>query len=220
MMDGMEGEYPCRLKSSCAARRNFRYNVGRTVINRPAHIHIIMPVSNPGIYKKCRFEGQVLSLIYRMAEQQDKKEIYNILVASFTPTYAYYARKSFEDLNNVLVAEDEGTVIAVINWRVFDVGDKRIGYLFWLAVLPEYRRMGIARNLIQHAIMKMQQESGLVEVYAAVEKNNIPSQSLIKSLGFTFISRGDMKKKYGLRCPRLYFQMMLLPKEDLFILYL
>jgi ribosomal protein S18 acetylase RimI-like enzyme len=160
---------------------------------------------------------QVYYLNYRQAEQYDKEEIKEVLVASFTPTYAYYAQKSFVNLKNVLVAADEGKVIGVINWRIFEVGEKKIGYLFWLAVQPEYRRMGIAKKLINDVIKKIQQEIGLAEIYAAVEKNNIPSRRLIESLGFTFISRPDMKKKYGSRCLRLYFQMMLLPKEDLFI---
>ena len=159
-------------------------------------------------------------LNYRQADKSDREDIKEVLVKSFTPTYAYYAQKSFVKLDNVLAAEDKGKVVGVINWRILRVGGQKIGYLFWLAVLPEYRRMGIAKGLIQEVIKKIQQEAGLAEIYAAIEKHNEPSRRLIESLGFSFISRLDMKKKYGLRCPRLYFQMMLLPKEDLFMLHL
>lgn len=154
---------------------------------------------------------------YRQAEQHDKEGIKEVLVKSFEPTYAYYAQKSFANLHNALVAEDGGKVIGVINWRVFKVGEKKIGYVFWLAVQPEYRRMGVAKSLIRSATESIQQEIGLGDIFAAVEKDNIPSRRLIESFGFTLITRTAMKKKFGSRRFRLYFQMMLLPKEDLFI---
>ena len=160
-----------------------------------------------------------VSLHYRQAEQDDREKIKEVLVRSFSPTYAYYAQKSFADLQNVLVAEEEGKVTAVINWRILEAGEKKIGYLFWLAVQPEYRRRGIAKELIRAAISKMLQESTLTEIYAAVEKSNAPSRELIGSLGFALISRAEMKKKYGLKCVQLYYQMMLHPKEDLFMLH-
>jgi Acetyltransferases len=156
----------------------------------------------------------------RSAEQYDKKEIEDILVKSFSPTYAYYAKKSFAKLDNVLVSEDEGKVTGVLNWKIIDTGEKKIGYLFWLAVLPEHRRLGVAKKLIGAVINIIQQEIGQSEVYAAVEKYNTPSRRLIESLGFTMITRSDVKKKYGLGCLKLYTQMMLLPKEDLFIIKL
>lgn len=156
-------------------------------------------------------------LNYRQAKQRDKEGIKEVLVKSFEPTYAYYAQKSFTNLHNALVAEDGGKVIGVINWRVFKVGEKKIGYLFWLAVQPELRRKGVAKSLIQNATGDIRQEIGFGDIFAAVEKRNIPSGRLIESLGFTLISRTAMKKRFGLRRFRLYFQMMLLPNEDLFI---
>lgn len=76
---------------------------------------------------------------------------------------------------------------------------------------------GIAKNLGQEVIREIQKEAGPVEIYAAVEKDNIPSKSLLESLGYRIISRSDMKRKYGSGYLRLYFQMMRLPKEDLFV---
>jgi ribosomal protein S18 acetylase RimI-like enzyme len=156
-------------------------------------------------------------LIYRKAEQHDKEGIKEVLAKSFEPTYAYYAQKSFANLHNALVAEDGGKVIGVINWRFFKVGQKKIGYLFWLAVQPEFRRMGVAKSLIRNATGEIQQEIGFGDIFAAVEKDNIPSRNLLESFSFTLISRAAMKKKFGSRRFRLYFRMMLLPKEDLFI---
>lgn len=159
----------------------------------------------------------MLLLNYRQAEQHDKEGIKEVLVKSFEPTYAYYAQKSFVNLRNALVAENGGKVIGVINWRVFTVGEKKIGYLFWLAVQPEFRRTGIAKSLVRNATGDIQREMGFGDIFIAVEKHNIPSRRLIESLGFTLITRTVMKKKFGLRRFWLYFQMMLLPKEDLFI---
>lgn len=154
---------------------------------------------------------------YRQAKQYDKEEIKDVLVKSFKPTYAYYAQKSFANLHNVLIAEDKGNVIGVMNWRIFKSGEEKIGYLFWLAVQPEYRRMGVAKSLIQNVTEEIQQEIYHADIFAAVERHNIPSRKLLESLGFSLISRIDLKKKFGLRRFRLYWQMLLLPKEDLFI---
>lgn len=154
---------------------------------------------------------------YRRAEINDMDEIKDLLMKSFSPTYAYYAQKGFKDLKHVAVAEDREKAAGVITWRIFDAGRSKVGYIFWVAVDPEYRRLGIAKNLILDAIAEIRKEAGEIDIYTAVEKDNVPSRKLFESLGFDFISRSDMKRKYGPACLPLYFKMMLLPKEDLLI---
>lgn len=154
---------------------------------------------------------------YRIAEQKDMEAIIEVFNTSFNTVYAYYARKSVNPLKNTLIAEDETIIAGVISWRIFDTGDEKIGYLFWLAVHPDFRRKGVGEGLIAEAIRLIQEEAGTVDVYAAIEKNNQPSIRLFEKTGFTLISRSAFKEKYGLKRFRLYSRMMLIPKENLYL---
>jgi hypothetical protein len=77
--------------------------------------------------------------------------------------------------------------------------------------------MGIGRSLILRAIGNIDGERDPVDIYVAVEKKNLPSQRLFVKTGFSLVSRSAIRKKYCLRRFRLYFRMMLAPREDLFI---
>jgi ribosomal protein S18 acetylase RimI-like enzyme len=154
---------------------------------------------------------------YRPAEQRDREAIREILIGSFNPIYAYFAKRSFVSLHNALVAEDGSRVVGVVNWRIFHLGREKISSLPWLAVHPDYRRMGIGKSLILKAIGNIDGERDPVDIYVAVEKKNLLSQRLFVKTGFSLVSRSAIRKKYRLRRFRLYFRMMLAPREDLFI---
>jgi len=153
---------------------------------------------------------------YRFAEDKDKVGISQVLENSFDSTYAYYAQKSFASLENSLIAEEDG-VAGVTNWKIIHSNSDKIGYIFWLAVHPDYRRKGIGEGLIQEAINCMQKEAGSLDIYSATDKDNIPMHKLFGKMGFTPDGRSVIKKKYGVRCLQLYSRMMLMPWEVLFI---
>lgn len=51
-------------------------------------------------------------------------------------------------------------------------------------VCPEKRKSGVGKKLMQEAIKKASELNGIEQIYLAVTSNNIPAQSLYKSLGF------------------------------------
>jgi ribosomal protein S18 acetylase RimI-like enzyme len=155
---------------------------------------------------------------YRPAEKEDLKAIMELLDSSFDDVYAYYARKSFASTEHALLAEDGGGIGGVINWRIFEPGEEKLGYLFWVAVHPEARRKGIAEGLVLEATRWIREKNGPVDVYAAVDKHNEPSQRLFEKLGFTSNGRSVIKEKFGLKRFWLYSSMMLMPGEVLFLL--
>jgi [ribosomal protein S18]-alanine N-acetyltransferase len=77
------------------------------------------------------------------------------------------------------VAEPAGTVVAyaLARW-VADTGE-----ILNLAVAPEYRRLGVARAILESILSRLA-EQGVREVYLEVRASNIPAQSLYQLRGF------------------------------------
>lgn len=153
---------------------------------------------------------------YRTAEQKDLETINDILTVSFEHIYAYFAKKSFSSLENAIVAEEGNRLVGAINYRIFDMENSKIGYLYYLAVIPDFRRKGIGKSLILQAINLIEKETEPEAIYAAVEKKNIPSRELFKRTGFIHIRRSAFKEKYRDQKSRLYSLMNFMPWEELF----
>ncbi|MGA2141883.1 MAG: GNAT family N-acetyltransferase [Brevinematales bacterium] len=156
---------------------------------------------------------------FREPVREDLEAINILLEASFSRIYAWFAKKSFSNLQNSIIAEVEGgRIIAAINYRILEQDSTKIGYLYYLAVQDEYRRRGIGRELGLRAISSIEKEYGPLDIFAAVEKKNTPSREMLKSLGFKPLSRAGIKKKFGAGQPAIKREMNLMPWEDLFVL--
>lgn len=57
------------------------------------------------------------------------------------------------------------------------------GYITNIAILPEYRRMGIAKRLIEH-LLEYGEENGLRMITLEVRESNLPAQDLYQGFGF------------------------------------
>lgn len=91
-----------------------------------------------------------------------------------------------EELGNplsVLVTEKREKIAGFALGRV--VADE--GELFRIAVLPEYRRQGIAENLLKKLHGKMQEKGGAM-CFLEVRSRNIPAISLYEKCGYERIS--------------------------------
>ncbi len=89
-----------------------------------------------------------------------------------------------EELKNLLatylVAKEEEKIIAYIGmWFVMDEC-----HIMNIAVLPEYRRQGIATSLINE-MFKLCKEHETHYVMLEVRKENLSAQNLYKKFGFT-----------------------------------
>ena len=93
--------------------------------------------------------------------------------------------------------------------------EPRVGYVYYIAVARESRRRGVARLLLEDAIDRFQ-KPGLKEVFASAETENIPSEKLFESEGFTRTNFGEVSKKYGrLHSMDMYMKMLVVPGEVL-----
>ena len=93
-----------------------------------------------------------------------------------------------------LVAEVDGDIAGYIMCRVergFSKLSKlnltRVGHVISIAVLPEYRRRGIAKALLTRAMKVLKEEYGCEEVYLEVRVSNRPAISLYRKLGFDVV---------------------------------
>lgn len=78
------------------------------------------------------------------------------------------------------VAETNGDIVGT----VLGTHDGRKGWINRLAVIPEHRRKGIARALIQTVEDKLE-SMGILIIATLIEKGNVHSEQVAESLGFT-----------------------------------
>lgn len=83
------------------------------------------------------------------------------------------------------VAEDDGKIIGVI----MSGHDGRRGYIHHTAVLPEYRRQGIAKKLVESAMNALEQD-GINKVALVVFERNKTGNAFWENIGF--VSRDDL----------------------------
>ncbi|MEB3825628.1 MAG: ribosomal protein S18-alanine N-acetyltransferase [Desulfurococcales archaeon] len=107
------------------------------------------------------------------------------------PMFFYYdIQRMWGDV--FLVAVCDGLIVGYIMNRVENHFDKgillwrtvKVGHIVSVAVLPEYRRRGIASALISKSIKLMRDNYNVKKVYLEVRTSNSPAINLYKKLGF------------------------------------
>ena len=78
------------------------------------------------------------------------------------------------------VAENEGKVIGVI----LSGNDGRRGYIYHTAVLPQYRRQGVGRELVDNAMSALERE-GINKTALVVFGRNETGNAFWENIGFT-----------------------------------
>lgn len=107
---------------------------------------------------------------------------------SFFMHHHYAHQKSF------LVAEVDGKIVGYIMCRIeFGLSNLRFGlakkgHVISIAVLPEYRRRGIGKKLMEKA-MKAMKDYGASEFYLEVRVSNIPAINLYRKLNYKITRR-------------------------------
>jgi len=93
-----------------------------------------------------------------------------------------------------IVAEVNGSVVGYIMCRIeygisnFKFALSKKGHVISIAVLPQYRRMGIGYNLMIKA-MEAMKNYGATEVYLEVRVSNYPAIRLYEKLNYTIVNR-------------------------------
>lgn len=146
--------------------------------------------------------GHMQTFQIRTAAPDDIPQIMMINRMCLPENYTYFFFESI--LRNYprtfLIAEVNGKTAGYIMCRVeralskFNrLSFKKAGHVISIAVLPEYRRRGIAASLLERALKALKEDYGCEEVYLEVRISNSPAISLYQKLGFTVIK---VSKRY------------------------
>ena len=95
-------------------------------------------------------------------------------------------------LNYYVVARSHGTALAGYAGLRVDSVPAEHSDIHTIAVIPEYRRTGLGRNLLE-TLLSRALESGARDVFLEVRADNEPAISLYQSEGFEQI---DIRPKY------------------------
>ena len=146
----------------------------------------------------------------------DLPAIRRIARASFDRVYGFFAARGIKGAWPLLVAEGEDTSVAgFLEGKLFD-GAPPIGYIYFVAVDPDYRRRGVASMLLSEALHAFDGR-GVTRVFAAVPRNNAASLQLFASFGFHRTPRRALRLWYGWRGLLIPLRMLIAPRETLLV---
>jgi ribosomal protein S18 acetylase RimI-like enzyme len=135
-----------------------------------------------------------------------------ILEESFEGWYLMHSKRTLRDVELVKVAISSGKPVGLVMVKMLEKG---VGYVYYIAVARAHRKQGIAKLLLEDAL-RLFIASAVKEVFASVEENNIPSETLFASEGFTRTSFTEVSKNHGsLHTLNMYRAMTVVPGEIL-----
>ncbi|MDQ3705114.1 MAG: GNAT family N-acetyltransferase [Chloroflexota bacterium] len=87
-------------------------------------------------------------------------------------------------LNLCYVADSEGQIVGfALGADSYEVMENT-GHLEWVAVAPEYRRQGVASQLMQR-LVEIYRQLGKAKVVSDISSANVASRGMARKLGFT-----------------------------------
>ncbi len=135
-----------------------------------------------------------------------------ILEESFEGWYLRHSNARLRDVDQVRAAMLAGNPVGLIMLKMLEPS---VGHVYYIAVPRAHRKKGIAKLLLKDALNHFK-SAGVREVFASVEKDNVPSERLFASEGFTQTSFGEVSGKHGkFHTLNMYREMVVVPGEVL-----
>jgi ribosomal protein S18 acetylase RimI-like enzyme len=147
--------------------------------------------------------------------QAERATLDGVLEQSFTGIYLRHARKTLDEVQAVraMLLEKEPIGLSMLKLLAKDAG-----YIYYIAVRPDYRGKGIGSTLLRDAVAYLS-SLGATEFYASVGEDNVESNALFKGNGFRRTNYGEVSRRYGvLRALAMYRSMFVVPGEALLVL--
>lgn len=129
----------------------------------------------------------------RKATLKDTKGIADVLVQSYNIKDLGEGSRVFRDEiqknHHYIVAIEKGKIIGIVTWLVHGLPKHQLCELDRIAVLPEYRRKGIARKLFNALVndaksFYKKNKSKLRKLYLLTHADNSRAQKFYEKLGF------------------------------------
>lgn len=154
----------------------------------------------------------VSGFIVRQAEPRDEGAIKEICRISFDRLYSYFAGRSLQSSDQVLLSEDRERVVGFAVLKSVHIGNYVVGNILWLAVHPEHRLKGVASGLLDSSITYFR-DHGMKHVYVSVRKENSVALRFFERKGFRKLDFRELLRLYGLRVLEVYSKMRIPPGE-------
>ena len=151
-------------------------------------------------------------LTVRQMMENDTPQIKQIIDLSFPKFYRFFAFHSLNEKGQVLVGEEDGTVVGFAKLIDFQIGHKKYSCILWIAVHPSFRRRGIAAKLTKSATQKLRQE-GAEAVFASTQRRNVAALSVLIMNGFRRMGLSDLWHLFGWRIFQFYKAIWFAPGE-------
>ncbi len=149
----------------------------------------------------------------RDAAEKDLPRLKEIIDLSFPVFYRFFAWHSVNEPNEpVLVAVIEGKVAGFAKLTDFMVGNLKCGCMLWIAVHPNYRRMGIALNLTNSSVDCLKGRESTA-VFASTQRRNKGAQATLMKAGFVRVGFLDLWRLFGWRLFNFYSDIWFAPGE-------
>ena len=143
-------------------------------------------------------------------EGAEREALDPILDTSFEGWYLRHAKRTLREIETVFAARS-GDVDAGLS--MLKKLDSKTGYVYYLAVLPEYRGKKIGGRLLDSSLFYFF-EHGVNVVFASLMQEHNEANFLFKSRGFSQTSFGEVAKKYGkLHAINMYRKMVVVTGE-------
>jgi ribosomal protein S18 acetylase RimI-like enzyme len=144
--------------------------------------------------------------------REERAGLDSILEESFEGWYLMHSRGTLRKIELVRAAVLSGKPVGLAMLKILQEGT---GYVFYIAVAKAFRKRGIAKKLLDDALAIFK-GARVKEVFASVEEENVPSEALFASEGFSKTSFGAVSKKYGhIHTLNMYREMVVVPGEIL-----
>jgi ribosomal protein S18 acetylase RimI-like enzyme len=150
----------------------------------------------------------------RRVDGEDRMSLEPILEKSFEGWYLMHSKRTLMSIEDVYSATAGGENVGLVMLKMLD---KKTGYVYYIAVLPEHRGQKISSRLLEFS-MKHLQEDGAEVVFAAVSEDNPESNGLFRKHGFRPTNYAEVSKRFGkLGAINLYRKMVIVSGEVLLV---
>jgi ribosomal protein S18 acetylase RimI-like enzyme len=140
----------------------------------------------------------------------ERERLDPIIDASFEGWYQRHARRTLREIETVLEASvvEKSAGLAMLRKL-----DSEKGYVYYIAVLPEYRGKKIGSKLLDRSLDYLFKE-GATTVFASLMQEHEEANYLFGSRGFVKTNYGELAKRYGkLHTINLYRKMLVVSGE-------
>jgi ribosomal protein S18 acetylase RimI-like enzyme len=149
--------------------------------------------------------------IYEPRNLSEREQLYPVLESGFEGWYLSHSKRTLREIEKVFAARLEGADVGVVMLKNID---PKIGYVYYIAVLEEYRGRKIGSALLEHSL-KYFSDLGAETVFASLTvEHGGGSKALFEGHGFMETNFGQVSKRYGkLHAVNMYRKMLVVSGE-------